>query len=279
MKYIYSSLLSVFCLVIANVAQAENVAKPLQLGFKEPASPQMERIASFHDDLLMWIITGIVIFVTALLVYVCVKFRAKANPTPSKTTHNVVLEILWTAIPVIILIIIAIPSFKMLYYLDRVEEPDMTLKVTGYQWYWGYEYPDHDGINFLSYMIPDDEIDPDKGQHRLLSTDNPVVLPIDTNIQIIVTAADVLHSFTIPAFGIKKDAVTGRLNETWVRIDEPGTYYGQCSEICGINHAYMPIEIKAVTKEEFEQWVEKAKEEFTFNYNDNLKFASVEGVL
>ncbi len=279
MKFINSAFLSLFSLLFATMAQAENLAKPMQLGFKPPASPQMERIMSFHNDLLMWIITAIVIFVTALLIYVCIRYRAKANPKPSKTTHNVMIEILWTAIPIIILVIIAIPSFKMLYYLDRTENPEMTLKVTGYQWYWGYEYQDHDGLNFLSYMIPENEVDESKGQRRLLSTDNVVVLPIDTNIQITITAADVLHSFTIPSFGIKKDAVPGRLNETWVRIDKPGTYYGQCSEICGINHAYMPIEIKAVTKEEFEAWIIEAKEKFSFNYNNNLKFASAEGAL
>ncbi len=252
-------------------ALAENLATPTQLGFKEPASAQMERITSFHD-LLLWIIIPIVIFVTGLLAWVVVRYRAKANPEPSKTTHHVMLEILWTAIPVIILIIIAIPSFKMLYYLDRVEEPEMTLKVTGYQWYWGYEYQDHEGLEFLSYMIPEDEVDEEAGQKRLLSVDNKVVLPIDTNIQILITSADVIHAFTIPEFGFKKDAVPGRLNETWVRIEKPGTYYGQCSQICGVNHAYMPIEIEAVTKEEFEKWLIKAKDEFASNNNNNRAF-------
>lgn len=243
-------------------SSSQSYPTPTQLGLEAAATPQMERIASFHDDLLMWIITGIVIFVTALLVWVVIRYNAKANPEPSKTTHHVMLEVVWTVVPVLILIIIAIPSFKMLYYLDRTEEPEMTLKVTGYQWYWGYEYQDHDGLNFLSYMIPSEEIDESKGQKRLLSTDNAVVLPVDTNIQILVTAADVIHSFTVPAFGIKKDAVPGRMNETWVRIEKPGTYYGQCSEICGKDHAFMPIEIKAVPKEEFEKWVVEAKEKF-----------------
>jgi len=282
MKFLKNVALTLFVLLACQTAAvAETIAPttdgdlvpyPTQLGLKESATSQMDRIADFHDNLLMWIITGIVIFVTGLLIYVSIRYRAKANPEPSKTTHNVAIEILWTAIPAIILVIIAIPSFKMLYYLDRTENPEMTLKVTGYQWYWGYEYQDHDGINFLSYMIPDEEIDESKGQRRLLSVDNPVVLPVDTNIQITVTAADVLHSFTIPAFGIKKDAVPGRLNETWVRIDKPGTYYGQCSEICGVNHAFMPIEVRAVSKEEFEAWVEKAKEQFTYNINNNVSF-------
>ncbi len=271
MKKFSFLIISIFVYVSTTLnAFAQNVPTPTQLGLAEPASAQMERIVDFHT-LLLWIIVPIVIFVTGLMVWVVIRYRAKANPEPSKTTHHVVLEILWTAIPVIILIIIAIPSFKMLYYLDRVEEPDMTLKVTGYQWYWGYEYPDHEGISFLSYPIPDEEIDEAAGQKRLLSTDNKVVLPIDTNIQILVTSADVIHAFTIPAFGFKKDAVPGRINETWVRIDKPGTYYGQCSQICGVNHAYMPIEIEAVTKEEFEQWLIKAKEEFAYNSpsNDN----------
>ncbi len=252
-------------LSFSSSASAQDVARPTQLGLRDAATSQMERITWFHDHLLMYIITAIVIFVTALLAWVVIKYNAKANPTPSKTTHHVMLEIAWTIIPIIILIIIAVPSFKMLYYLDRVEEPDMTLKVTGYQWYWGYEYQDHEGINFLSYLIPEEEIDESKGQKRLLSTDNVVVLPIDTNIQILVTSADVLHAFTLPAFGFKKDAVPGRTNETWVRIEKPGTYYGQCSEICGINHAYMPIEVRAVTKEEFKEWLIKAKEEYALN--------------
>lgn len=233
-----------------------------QLGFNDAASPQMKRLVAFHDDLLMPIITITTIFVLALLLVTMVRFNSHANKEPSSTTHNVPLEILWTIVPVIILIVIAVPSFKLLFYLSKTPETEMTLKVTGYQWYWGYEYPDQEGINFLSYMIPDEDINEKKGQRRLLSTDNPVVLPIDTNIEIIITAADVLHAWTVPAFGVKKDAVPGRLNQTWVRIDEPGTYFGQCSEICGINHAFMPIEIKAVSKEEFKRWLNKAKKEF-----------------
>lgn len=265
---------------VEQVAGSVDIVRPTQLGLHEPASPQMERIKSFHNDLLMWIITAITIFVTVLLAWVAYRYRAKANPNPSKTTHNVMLEVAWTVVPIVILIVIAVPSFKMLYYLDRVEEPEMTLKVTGYQWYWGYDYQDHEGVSFLSYMIPEDEVDYSKGQRRLLSTDNPVVLPIDTNIQILVTSADVIHSFTVPAFGFKKDAVPGRMNETWVRIEKPGTYYGQCSQICGLNHAYMPIEIKAVTKEEFQQWLIEAKDKFAANDNNSpYKIAAIQGAL
>lgn len=236
-------------------AMAGDAVKPeaWQLGMQTASSPVAARLHEFHN-LLLYIIIGITLFVLILLIYVMVRFNARANPEPSTRTHNVMIEILWTVIPVVILIIIAVPSFKLLYYMDRVEEPEMTLKVTGYQWYWGYDYPDY-GVNFMSYMIPDEEIDETKGHVRLLSTDPPVVLPVNTDIQIIVTSADVLHSFAMPAFGIKKDAVPGRLNETWVRIDRPGTYYGQCSELCGEGHAFMPVEIQAVSRDEFKEWV------------------------
>ncbi len=230
------------------------------LGLQAPATPVMERLIDFHN-MLLWIITGIALFVLALLIYVVIRFNARANPVPSKTTHNVPLEILWTVVPVIILIIIVIPSLKLLYYMDKVKAPDMTLKVTGYQWYWGYEYPDHGGVNFMANMIAEKEIDKSKGQVRLLSTDNPVVIPVDTNIQVLITAADVIHSFAVPAFGVKKDAVPGRLNETWMHVTKPGTYYGQCSEICGTGHGYMPIEFKAVSKDEFNAWIAAKKKE------------------
>ncbi len=228
--------------------------------FQESASPVMDQVTDFHGMLLV-IISCIVLFVTALMIITLWKFRASKNPKPSKTTHNTLLEIIWTIVPGLILVIIIIPSIKMLYFMDRTAEPDMTLNVTGYQWYWGFEYPDHDEISFLSYMIPDEEIDPSKGQKRLLSVDNPVYLPVDTNIRINVTAADVLHSFAMPAFGIKTDAVPGRLNETWVRITKEGTYYGQCSELCGKYHGYMPTEIRAVSQQEFENWIAEKKKD------------------
>jgi len=231
-------------------------AQGWELGFQPAATPVAERLHDFHNFLLV-IITLITIFVLVLLLYVMVRFRAKANPTPSMTTHNVPLEIIWTVIPVLILILIAVPSFKLLYYMDRTDDPEMTLKVTGYQWYWGFEYPDHGDISVTSNMIKEEDLDLAKGQIRLLSTDNPVILPVDTNIQVIVTAADVLHSFAVPAFGIKVDAVPGRINETWVRIEKPGAYYGQCSELCGQGHAFMPVEIIAVSKEDFAAWVAK----------------------
>lgn len=232
------------------------------LGMQPAASESAERIHEFHN-MLLWIISGITLFVFLLLVYVVVRFNRHVNKTPSKTTHNVLLEIIWTVVPVVILIVIAVPSFKILYQNDRIEEPDMVLKVRGNQWYWDYEYPDHDGIAFTSYMVPEAELK--EGQKRLLSTDNVVVLPIETNISVLVTAgdSDVIHAWAVPAFGVKIDAVPLRTNETWFRITKPGIYYGQCSEICGKDHAFMPIEIHAVSKEEFEAWVEKAKEEFS----------------
>ena len=248
-----------------------------QLGLQPAASSVAEHINSFHN-LLLYIIFAIAIFVLLLLVWVIIRYNEKANPEPAQFSHNVFIEVIWTVIPVIILIIIAIPSFKLLYYSDRVENPEMTLKVIGRQWYWDYEYPDHGDIAFSSYMIADEDIDESKGEVRLLSTDTKVVLPIDTTIEILIEAGDVLHSWTIPAFGVKMDAVPGRINSTWVRIDKPGVYYGQCSELCGKDHAYMPIEVHAVTKEEFEAWVEKAKEEFASmdRWNNRVTLASIQ---
>ncbi len=260
------SLLGLLLTLGATLIPAFGFAEPVpwQMNMQEAASPSAVRLHEFHD-LLLYIIFAIAIFVLLLLIWVVIRYNSKANPTPSQFTHNVFIEVIWTVIPVIILIVIAIPSFKVLYYNDRIENPDMTLKITGRQWYWDYEYPDQDGLAFSSYMIADADISAEKDQRRLLSTDNVVVLPIDTNIQLLMTGGDVLHSWTVPAFGVKIDAVPGRINETWVRIEKPGTYYGQCSELCGKDHAYMPIEIRAVTKEEFENWLVTAKEEFAAN--------------
>lgn len=232
---------------------------PGGLGLQEAASPMKEKMHHFHNDLLMPIIVGISVFVLLLLVIIVVRFNAKANPVPSKTTHNTLLEVVWTLVPVLILLVVVVPSMKMLYYVDRTTEAEMTLKVTGNQWYWSYEYPDNGGISFASNLIPDKEINTSKGQVRLLSTDNPVVLPVDTNIKILTTASDVIHAWAVPAFGVKLDANPGQLNETWVRIDKAGTFYGQCSEICGNGHGFMPIEVHAVSKEEFAKWVHANK--------------------
>lgn len=233
--------------------------EPWQLGFQPAASPMMAQLSSFHD-LLLWICTLISIFVLVLLGYVWWRFRASANPTPSKRTHHTLLEIVWTAVPVLILVVIAIPSFKLLYYMDRVQEPELTIKAVGHQWYWSYEYPDDGDFTFDAYMVPDEELQ--EGQPRLLTTDTAVVLPVETDIRILVTATDVLHSWAIPAFGVKMDGVPGRINETWVRIDEPGMYYGQCSELCGNLHGFMPIMVKAVSKDDYQAWTKQAQEEY-----------------
>lgn len=232
--------------------------KPNQIGLQEAATPNMERLHAFHDHLLMYVITAIVVFVFLLLVWVVIRYNAKSNPVPSKTTHNVLLEVVWTAVPVLILLVIAVPSYKLLYYLDRTATPDLTLKITGYQWGWTYAYPEKEGLEFNADIIPDNELDqyiPDGKGRRLLETYNPIVLPTDKNIQILTTASDVIHAWTIPAFGVKKDAVPGRTNETWVHIEKTGIYYGQCSEICGISHASMPISVYAVTPEEYTSWI------------------------
>ena len=240
--------------LVAEPALAEGIAKNWQLGLQEAASPVKERIDAFYD-LLLSVISAIVAFVTLLLAYVVIRFRAKANPEPSKTTHNTMLEVIWTAIPVLILVVIVIPSMKLLYFADKAVDAEMTIKVTGYQWYWGYEYPDHGNFQFMSYMLQEDELK--EGQPRLLTTDAAVVVPVDTPIRVLVTAADVLHSWAVPALGVKMDAVPGRMNETWIQVNKEGVYYGQCSELCGTGHGFMPIMVKAVSKEEFASWVEE----------------------
>jgi len=247
-----TAALAAAIVALSGAALAAGQPSPWGLGLQEGFSPVKHQMQDFHN-LLLVIIIGISLFVLALLIYVMVRFNAKRNPTPSRTTHNTVLEVAWTVVPVLILVVIAIPSFRLLYFMDRTAEPEMTLQVNGYQWYWGYEYPDQQIGEFASYMVPDDELQ--EGQVRLLSVDQPVILPVDTDIQVLVTAGDVLHSFAIPAFGMKTDAVPGRMNETWVRIEEEGTYYGQCSEICGTGHGFMPIEVRAVSREAFDDWV------------------------
>jgi cytochrome c oxidase subunit 2 len=257
---VFFSLLAIGVTLASLAGAAEPQA--WHLNFQDAASPVMERIDGFHD-LLLIIITAISVFVLALLVYVMWRYNEKRNPNPSKTSHHTLIEVIWTVVPVLILLVIVVPSMRLLYYSETVEEAEMTIKATGHQWYWSYQYPDHGEFGFDAYMIPEEDLQP--GQKRLLDTDNYVVLPVDTTVRIQVTAGDVLHSFAVPAFGVKKDAVPGRLNETWVKIDPKyagTTFYGQCSEICGTGHAYMPIAIKAVTKAEFAAWVEEAKNTF-----------------
>ncbi|MCS6778924.1 MAG: cytochrome c oxidase subunit II [Geminicoccaceae bacterium] len=232
---------------------------PWQLGLQPAATPIMERIASFHG-LLLGIIVFICLFVLALLVYACWRFREDRNPVPSRVSHNTALEVVWTAVPVLILVIIAVPSFKLLYFQDVLPKTEMTIKAIGKQWLWSYEYPDHGNFTFDALMVDDSELRPD--QRRLLDTDNLVVIPARTYVKVQVTASDVLHSWTVPAFGVKIDAVPGRLNEVWLYVNEPGTYYGQCSELCGLRHGFMPIAVKVVPREEFETWVAEAQQKF-----------------
>ena len=237
-------------------------AVPWQTGFQEAATPVMRDLLAFND-LIHPIITGILLFVLALLFYTLYRFSAKRNPEPSTTTHNTLVEVVWTAIPIMILIVIAIPSFKLLYFQDRAVDPEMTIKAIGHQWYWTYEYPDHDGLTFDALMIADEDIA--EGQFRLLETDNRIVVPVDTSIQVLVTADDVIHAWTVPAFGIKIDAVPGRLNETWFKAEREGVFYGQCSELCGAYHGFMPIAVEVVSKDAFAAWVVTAKEKFALN--------------
>jgi cytochrome c oxidase subunit 2 len=230
-----------------------------QLGLQEPAGSIAEKADSLHN-LLLVIITLISVFVLALLVYVCLRFRASANPTPSKTTHNTTVEILWTVIPVLILLVIAVPSFRLLYYMDETQNTDMVIKVTGNQWYWNYEYPDEE-LAFDSYMIEAEDLEP--GQPRLLSVDYPMVVPAGTRIKLLITGNDVMHSFFVPSLAVQTYSIAGRINEAWIDVPEgKKTYYGQCNQICGINHAYMPIVVQALPPAEYATWLETAKAEF-----------------
>ncbi|MCG8625987.1 MAG: cytochrome c oxidase subunit II [Proteobacteria bacterium] len=244
---------------MAGVALAAE-PQPWQIGLQPPAGSVAVMTNDFHNLLL--VITGFIsAFVLALLIWVCVRYRASANPIPSKTTHNPKLEVIWTVIPVLILLVISVPSFRLLYYIDRTDSTDMVVKVIGAQWYWRYEYPD-DGVGFDSYIIADEDLAP--GQLRLLSVDNPLVVPEATRIKLLVEGNDVLHSFFVPSLAVQIYTVPGRTNERW--IDVPAgrkTYYGQCNQICGEGHAYMPIVIQALPQAEYDRWLDGAKEEFS----------------
>ena len=231
---------------------------PWQLGFQQAATPVMENIVWFHDFLL-WLIVAITLFVLALLVIVIVRFNAKANPTPSRTTHNTLLEVMWTLVPVIILVAIAVPSFKLLFLQLTIPPADLTVKATGKQWYWSYGYPDAK-FEFDSIMLKDNERKAD--QPRLLAVDNALVVPVNKVVRVQVIGSDVIHAFAVPAFGVKIDAVPGRLNETWFKASREGVYYGQCSELCGRDHAYMPIEVRVVSDRDYAAWLDQAKKKY-----------------
>ncbi|MBV8132167.1 MAG: cytochrome c oxidase subunit II [Alphaproteobacteria bacterium] len=250
--------------------------KPWELGFQPPATPVKDRLTAFHDYLLLPIITVIAVFVLVLLGIAMFRFSHRRHPVPTRTSHNTVIEMLWTVVPVLILIIIAIPSFKLMYYMDTVPNPEMTIKVTGHQWYWSYEYPDQGGLAFDSNIIPDDQLKP--GQKRLLDVDNPLVVPENTTIRVLVTGTDVIHSWFVPSFGVQEYAIVGRLNESWMKIEHAGTYYGQCNQICGLNHAFMPIEVEAVSKDAFQHWLVDAKKKFA-RHDDGAGAVRVAAVL
>ena len=245
--------------ILSTVEALANEPKNWQLGFQEAASQSMRDIVNFHDKLLLPIIVAISVFVLFLMAYACFRFRASRNPNPSTRTHNVAIEVLWTLIPCLILIVIAVPSFKTLYSQDRIPKADVTIKAVGYQWYWGYEYPD-ENIIFDSYMLEDKDLK--AGQPRLLAVDNVVVVPVNRVVKILITANDVLHAWALPSFGVKRDAVPGRINETWFKAERVGTFYGQCSELCGIKHAFMPIEVRVVSEEDYQEWLTDAKVKF-----------------
>ena len=244
-----------------------NQPKNWQLSFQDAASQSMREIVNFHDKLLLPIIIAISAFVLFLLVYACIRFSASRNPNPSKRTHNVAVEVLWTLIPCLILIVMAVPSFKILYKQDAIPKADVTVKAIGYQWYWGYEYPD-ENIIFESYMVADKDLK--ENQPRLLAVDNEVVVPVNKVIKVLITANDVLHAWALPSFGVKRDAVPGRINETWFKAEEVGTYYGQCSELCGIKHAFMPITVEVVSEEKYKEWLDMAKVKYAMYPENNL---------
>jgi cytochrome c oxidase subunit 2 len=266
--------LAIGALLASGQAFAAGRSEPWQMWFQPAASPVMERIMDFHDILFV-VEVSIVIFVLVIMAIIIVRFNAKSNPVPSKTTHNTFLEVVWTTVPILILMAIAVPSLKLLYYTDKTQDAEMTLKVIGNQWYWSYVYPDHGNLEFDSLIIPDDELK--KGQPRLLSVDNEVVLPIKTNIRLLYTSNDVIHNWAIPSLGLKLDNTPGRTNETWVNINQEGNYYGMCSELCGVNHGFMPIHVRAVSKADFEAWTKTAKVKFATKGPDENRAIRVAG--
>jgi cytochrome c oxidase subunit II len=246
--------LAAIALTWANQAMA--LPADYQLGMQPAASPVMERIEDFHT-LLLWIIIAITVFVGALMLWIIVRYNKRANPVPSKTHHNTLLEVAWTIIPVIILVIIAIPSFKLLYYEAEIPKPDVTIKVIGKQWFWTYQYP-ASNFSFDSQPLSDDDAKK-AGEPRLLGVDHVVVVPVNKVIEIVTTGADVIHSWALPQMGVKMDAVPGRLNHTWFKATQMGTFYGECSELCGPRHDFMPIEVKVVNDADYAAWIASTK--------------------
>ncbi len=232
---------------------------PWGIGLQPSAGPVKEAIHHFND-LVLWIIVPIAVFVLGLLAFVMVKFSARANPNPSSTSHNTILEVAWTVVPVVILLVIAIPSFRLIYYQDRARDADLTINVQGRQWYWHYSYPDHGDFAFDRRPIPTADLKP--GQVRNLSVDEPLVIPVGATVRVMAVGQDVIHSFFVPALGVQKYTIPGRALETWFKADRAGIFYGQCNQICGTNHWFMPIEVRPVPAEEFKTWVEQAKKKY-----------------
>jgi cytochrome c oxidase subunit 2 len=249
------------------------VPRNWEMGMQAAHSPVKEGIHGLHT-LVLVIITLITLFVAGLLLWVLYRYSAKRSPTPSLTSHNTVLEVAWTVIPVLILVIIAIPSFRLVYFEDRTLHADMTIKATGHQWYWEYTYPDQGNLDFSSYVVADDQLKP--GQMRLLSVDNQLVVPAGKNIRVLTTSADVIHSFFIPSLGVQRYAIPGRTIETWFNVDKPGDYYGECNQICGTDHSRMPISIHAVTPEEFTTWLAQAKTKFAAGEDARITVAQAQ---
>jgi cytochrome c oxidase subunit II len=261
----YRRLFAALMMVIAApggvaLAQAVGAPRPWEMNLQPAFGPLKEQQIALHN-LVLVIITVITLFVGGLLVWVMWRYHATRNPAPTRTAHNTVLEIAWTVIPVLILVVIAIPSFRLVYYEDRTRDAELTIKVTGHQWYWQYTYPDKNNIDFTSYVVPDDQLKP--GQRRLLEVDNELVVPVGKNIRVLQTSTDVIHSWFVPALGVQRYAIPGRTIETWFRADKAGTIYGECNQICGTNHSHMPIVVRAVPEQEFNAWVAEAKTKFS----------------
>ena len=269
--FIFSGM-SIFCTFFLNIAQASE-PKPWQMDLQEPAGIIATKATDLHNFLLI-VITLISVFVLGLLVYVCIKFREKPNVKPSKTSHHTLIEIIWTVVPVLILVVIAVPSFKLLYLTEADKPVDMVVKVSGAQWYWNYEYPDEE-VAFDSYIIAEEDLK--DNQKRMLDVDNPLVVPEGTKIKFLVTGNDVMHSFFVPSLALQVYSIAGRVNEIWTEIPMgKKKYYGQCNQICGVNHAYMPIVIQALPKNEYNEWLKEAKIKFAKNTLEINKYALLE---
>jgi cytochrome c oxidase subunit 2 len=259
---------------LATTATAAGIGQPeeWQLDLQQMVTPVGHAVAAFHTW-LVWLIAAITLFVLALLVAVVVRFNERANPVPSRTTHNTLIEVVWTVVPVLILIAIAIPSFRVLRDQLVIPPHDIVVKATGHSWYWSYEYPaDQGNFRFESNMVPENELKP--GQPRLLAADNEMVVPVNKVVRMQITAADVMHNFAVPSFGIRLDAIPGRLNETWFKAEREGIYYGQCSELCGNGHPYMPINVRVVSEQDYAAWLAQAKQKFAHDRDGPVQLAA-----